>query len=43
MSLRVNTDCNDNSKDYRCFYNVDPQCSLRESQNNICRRHDFTQ
>jgi hypothetical protein len=43
MSLRVNADCDDNSKHNRCFYDVDPQCSLSESQNNIRFRHDFTQ
>jgi hypothetical protein len=42
MSLGVNTDGDNNSKDNRCFYDVDPQCALRKSQNNICCRHDFT-
>jgi len=42
MSLRVNADCDDNSKDNRRFDDVDPQYSLRESQNNIRFRHDFT-
>ena len=39
MNLRVKADCNNNSKDNRRFYDVDPQCSLRESQNNIRFRH----
>ena len=42
MSLGVNADGNNNSKDNRCFYDVDPQCTLRESQNNIRCRHNFT-
>ena len=42
MNLRVNADCDNNSKDNRCFYDVDPQCSLRESQNNIPFRHGLT-
>jgi hypothetical protein len=42
MSLRVNTDCDDDSQDNHCFYNVDPQGSLRESQNSIRFHHDFT-
>ena len=43
MSLRVKAECDDNSKDNRCFHDVNPQCPLRKSQNNIRFRHDFTQ
>ena len=43
MSLRVNADGDNNSKDNHRFYNVDPQCPLRESQDNIGFHHDFTQ
>jgi hypothetical protein len=39
----VNADGDNDGKDNHRFYNVNPQCALRESQNNICRRHDFTQ
>jgi hypothetical protein len=42
-SLRVNAYCDDDGKDNRSFYNVNPQCALRESQNSICCCHDFTQ
>lgn len=42
ISLHVNADCDDNSKDNHCFYDVNPQCPLRESQNNIRFHHDFT-
>jgi hypothetical protein len=42
-SNRVNADCDNDGEDNRCFYNVNPHCALRESQNNISCRHDFTQ
>jgi hypothetical protein len=42
-SNRVNADCDNDGEDNRCFYNVNPHCALRESQNSISCRHDFTQ
>jgi hypothetical protein len=38
----MSADRDDNRKNNHCFYHVEPQRSLRESQNDIRFRHDFT-
>jgi hypothetical protein len=43
MSLLVNADCDNNAKDNGRLYDVEPQCTLRESENDIRCRHNFTQ
>jgi len=42
MSLRVSADRENNNKDNHRLYDINPQRSLRESQNNIRFHHDFT-
>jgi len=43
MSLLVNAYCDNNAKDNDRFYDVEPQCTLREAENDIRCRHNFTQ
>ena len=42
MSLGANADCDDNGKNNHRFHDVDPQCALRKSQNNVRFHHDLT-
>jgi hypothetical protein len=40
--LRVNANYHHNSKHYRCFGNVQPQCSLHEFGNDVRSCHNFS-